>query len=166
MNGPADSGSIAEPEPGNMVGWASECIIAHHWNCTGFLAIAESPERCACPCHKHNDAQSKQDEAVPKWPSPPITAACKDGFHPSWTSRTTGKACADWCECGCHEDHVEEADSRKMVAEPSEPPDEPITFHLKRGRLIQDGWLCPRCDIIVAPMYRRCEWCGPEELAK
>ena len=45
-----------------------------------------------------------------------------------------------------------------------------ITMHQcaekRNPKLIQAGWLCPRCDIIIAPMYRRCEWCGPEEQAK
>ena len=86
--------------------------------------------------------------------------------------------------------HVAEADSRKMVDETCrhcggkrmyrvgdageaiaiatqefehtlDCQDAPLAKHL-----IQDGWLCPRCDVIVAPFYRRCEYCGPTELAK
>lgn len=45
-------------------------------------------------------------------------------------------------------------DSIEFDPPPHDPP-----------RLIQEGWLCTRCNVMVAPYYRRCEWCVPPEVA-
>ena len=72
-----------------------------------------------------------------------MSRACQEGRHDKCPL-----ADCECSECGCH---AETTTNIHLIAAP---------------KLIQDGWLCPRCDVIVAPMYRRCEGCGPQALAK